>query len=128
MDCYELDSAVEREACLLARGDTDAVGDIHEMACHELEADGGDEAVEACLQGLVDKGEISAEVVARFRCEAAYTVPDDPSEQDFQDADEALERCRSDAGFGREPMDDEDASGTSRAPASTLPAPTTTIG
>jgi hypothetical protein len=131
-DCYwssEDDAVIE--ACLLALGDTEAVNELHETACYGSDDEA---AVEACLQGLVDKGEIGADVIVRFRCDAVYdTLPEDPSDQDYVDADDARDRCMVDAGVDPESVygyeEDEyeaEAGGGNSAPSSTMPTPTTT--
>jgi hypothetical protein len=123
-DCWLLDDDAATESCLLAIGDVDGVGQLHTMACYEL-ADG---EVEACLQDLVDKGEIRADAAATFRCDAVYDAVSDGIDENYDEADAAYDQCMTDAGFGPDAEDGDGDSGTGSAPASTLPAPTTTTG
>ena len=121
-ECWLLDDDAATEACLLAIGDVDGVGQLHTMACYELEGD----AVEACLQDLVDKGEIRADAVATYRCESLFEgLSDDPTDEEYDARDEAYEQCMTDAGVGDGGGSD---SGSGSAPASTPPAPSTTTG
>jgi hypothetical protein len=95
--CYETaedDAAVE--ACLQGLGDPDSVTEFHLDRFHE-----NDEVpeVDACLQRMVDDGELGADVLAEFRCTVVYeSLSEDISDEEYARAGEVFERCMVDAG------------------------------
>jgi hypothetical protein len=117
--CYQASEDVAAiETCLQGLGDPAAVSEYHELQCY-----GADDStmVEACLQDLVDRGEIDAEAAADFRCSIVYDQLRETDE--VSDATpEDYERCMADAGFGADEEDD----GSAASPSSSVPAPTTT--